>query len=206
MILVRLLGHPVTSFCVWLLLLCIAGQPCAWAMQQTADTVAKRLKEAEQMFDEGSFDESIVVLEETLKVKTPTEKEKQAIYELLAANYLAKTYKQQADEALRRLLELVPNYKPDPQRYSPAFVSEVERVRQEMQQQAQQQQAKAAGEDQEGKLPPKKEAWYEQTWVWIVGGLVIVGGVVALVLAGGEDEEGTTPAATLPDPPPPPTR
>lgn len=202
MILVRLFGHPVTSFCAWLVLVCIAVQPCAWAMQQTPDTVAKRLKEAERMFDEGSFDESIVILEETLKVKTPTEKEKQSIYELLAANYLAKTYKQQADDALRRLLELVPNYKPDPGRYSPAFVSEVERVRGEMQQQ---QQPKVEGEDQAGKLPPKKEAWYEKTWVWIVGGLVLVGGVVALVVAGGGEEGGTPPAATLPDPPPPPT-
>ena len=201
MVMVRLLGHPVTSICAWLVLICLAVQPCAWAMQQTPDTVAKRLKEAEKLFDEGNFDESITILEETLKVKTPTEKEKQAIYELLAANYLAKTYKQQADEALRRLLELVPNYKPDPQRYSPAFVSEVERVRQEMQQQ----QAKAEGEDQAGKLPPKKEAWYEKTWVWIVGGLVVVGGALALVLASGGGEEGTPPAATLPEPPPPPT-
>jgi tetratricopeptide (TPR) repeat protein len=70
----------------------------------------KKLKEAETKFYAGDFDSSIAILEDLLKrADFPVTKKKTA-YELLAQNYLAKSYQEQARAAIKKLLELVPNY------------------------------------------------------------------------------------------------
>jgi tetratricopeptide (TPR) repeat protein len=161
----------------WALLILIPGEPVMAGLLQDQDPWDRKLKEAETKFYSGEFDSSIAILEDVLKrADFPVTKKKMA-YELLAQNYLAKSYQEQARAAIKKLLELVPNYVPPTD--ATEYAAEVEKVRQSM-----------AG-------VPQEEKWYEKTWVWIVGGAVVVG-AVALVLLSGKKEEAKP---ELPGPP-----
>lgn len=180
MILSRFLDHFATRQLVWAIVLSLAVPPSLFSQQDPQEAARKKIQEAEKLlFEEGNFDRSIEILEELVKQSGVGPKEMQQAYELLAANYLAKTYVVQAEEALRKLLELAPTYKPDPERYSAAFVDAVEKVRREI--------AKAAVTQavqkpiqKPAETPPGEKAWYEKTWVWIAGGVVAV--VVAVLI------------------------
>jgi hypothetical protein len=94
------------------------------------------LAEAERLFDDGKIDQSIAVLEKLLTERKLRTVELRRAYELLASNFLAKSFVQQAEDALRKLLVMVPNYSPDPDRYSDAFIRQVDKVRKELERSA----------------------------------------------------------------------
>jgi flagellar biosynthesis GTPase FlhF len=142
----QLLNHAFTRCIVWTLALLIAVPPALLAHQETQQqTLSKRIKEAESLYDRGKFDQSIQILENLVKPGGGLSVEQsQQAYELLAANYVAKTLIVKAEVALKRLLELVPNYKPDPEKYDAVFVEQVEKVRK----QQSEEQAKRLAEEQ----------------------------------------------------------
>jgi tetratricopeptide (TPR) repeat protein len=189
MLISRLLRNRSVIVLVWILIVAIPTQTLCAVLPQGED-YAKKIKDAENKYLMGDFDNSIVTLEACLKAADfPGDLRKQA-YELLAQNYLAKSYVEQAKAAIRKLLELVPSYVPPAD--NPPYAAEVEQVRKEMG-------GVAKKEEEAQPQKEKEEAWYEKTWVLVAGGVVVVGVAAIVLLSGKKSEEAK--ANPLPDPP-----
>lgn len=185
----RIAGSRVTGLIALLIILTLPGEPLLAALQE-GDEYSKKVKEAENKYLLGDFDTSIKIIEESLRAADFPQTLKKSAYELLAQNYLAKSYLEQAKSAIKKLLLLVPSYVPPAD--NPPFAAEVERVRQEMG-------TKAAAEPEQ-----KKEeggAWYQNTLVLVGGGVLVAGGVALLLLGKKDEGGGTTTQTALPGPP-----
>jgi hypothetical protein len=185
--------YRTTTTVTWVLAYLFLLQPCIPVLAQAQDDCTAKLKEAEQLFYNGDFDKSVALIKDCLsKPDFPTSKEKDA-YELLAQNYLAKSYLSDARSAIKKLLALVPNYVPPAD--SPDLVAEVAKVKKEMSEEQKPVETPVAQQN-----TPAEESTFPKTWHWIAGGAVVTGVVLALVLKGSNNE--TAPAATpLPGPP-----
>lgn len=172
---------------VWVLIAVLVVQPCAVALAQTQDECAAKLKDAGTKFDNGDFDGSIALINECLSKGDLPQKEKSRAYELLAMNYTSKSYLEQADNAIKKLLELVPNYKPNPDQYSPSFVARVEKVKSEM----------GAGA-KPAEQPADQGGGSSTKWLLIGGGVVAAGVLGYLIFHKSSSE---TTASPLPGPP-----
>lgn len=184
--------HRITVTLSWVLAYLLVFQPCVPALAQMQDDCAAKLKEAEQLFYNGDFDKSVEIIKDCLsKSDFPPSKEKDA-YELLAQNYLAKSYLSEARTAIKKLLTLVPNYIPPAD--APDLAAEVARIKKEM------------GEQQKPAEPvaaqpaTTDDGGFPQTWHYIAGG-VLVGGVVALLVLKKSDNASEPGVAALPEPP-----
>jgi hypothetical protein len=93
---------------------------------------SKQLSEAEQKYNSGRFDEVIESITKCLEDPTITENEKKQAYRLLGLTYIAQDYLEEAKAAVKRLLNLIPNYKADTVQDPPSFANLVEEVRSEM--------------------------------------------------------------------------
>ncbi len=146
---------------------------------QTQDACDEKIKQAEQKFYDGLFDDAIALLNSCLKESSITKQERARAHELLAKVYLGKDYQEQAENAIRKLIELVPSYTPNPDKDTPTYVALVEKVRSEQTKEG----------EQPGEQSPKEDGkpWYTNTWVLIGAGVVVVG-VVAILLLTKKDE------------------
>jgi tetratricopeptide (TPR) repeat protein len=198
MFITGLLQHRAVAMVVWMLGILLLLQPCAPALAQTQSDCAAKLKEAEQDFYNGDFDSSITILKECLSKSDFPDARKKDAYELLAQNYLAKSYLEEARGAIRKLLELVPSYVPP--KDSPELVTEVENVKKEISEEKKP--AEPPPPAPVARQEPKSESGgFPQTWHLIAGGAVVAGVAALLLLGGGSDEAGKPPAAALPGPP-----
>ncbi|MGB2958808.1 MAG: hypothetical protein WBD30_07960 [Bacteroidota bacterium] len=187
----------------------LLAQSPVFAFLRIQDDVQEKIEQAERLFDEGKIDESINILELVLDERELTIDQKQKAYELLAANYLAKMYEERADRALRKLLELVPNYRPDPTYYSRAFIDRVESVRKELA--AAQPPKDTTPPAKETAQPPKdaaqpprdeeKDSFIGSTWFWVGAGVLVAGAATAFAISGGNGATSQTQAQPLPSPP-----
>ena len=186
--------HRTTVTLTWLLAYLFIFQPCVPALAQMQDDCTAKLKEAEQLFYNGDFDKSVAIIKDCLsKSDFPVAKEKDA-YELLAQNYLAKSYVSEARTAIKKLLVLVPNYVPPAD--SPDLVAEVAKVKKELSEE------ERPAPTPVTKTPPAtQESTFPQTWHWIAGVAVVTGVVLALVLKGSKSETPAPAAEPLPGPP-----
>jgi hypothetical protein len=191
MAITHFLQHRYAIMFVWMLAALLLINPALPALAQMKDDCVAKLKDAEQRFYNGDFDTSIALVKECLgKADFPDAKKKDA-YELLAQNYLAKSYLSEARNAIRKLLTLIPDYTPP--KDSPELTAEVESVKKEMSD------AKKTEVAPPAQQQAVDEGGFPQTWHYIVGGAV-VGGVAALLLLKKSEDE--SPAAVpLPDPP-----
>ncbi len=165
----------------WTLIVMMVLQPCAVAIAQTQDKCETNLRQAQSKFDQGEFDASIRLVQECLRSKDASDDQKVKGYEILGLVYLSKGSSTQASDAIRKLLEIESDYTPNADQTSPAYVSQVERVKGEMG-------TKSGGG---GGFP----------WLYVAGGAVLVGVAVVLIASKSKDDE--TPANTeLPGPPP----
>jgi hypothetical protein len=185
-----MLQNRLVIVLVWVLMATIPSETLWAAIHQQGEDYAKKMKDAENKYLMGDFDNSIVTIEACLKAPDFPDGMRKQAYELLAQNYLAKSYVEQAKAAIRKLLELVPTYVAPAD--NPPYAAEVEQVRKEMG-------GVAKKEEEPQPQKEKGEAWYENTWVLIAGGVVVVG-VVAIVLLSGSKSEAAKPNP-LPDPP-----
>ena len=178
---------------VWMLAALLLLNPALPALAQIKDDCAAKLKDAEQRFNNGDFDTSIALVKECLAKADFSDAKKKDAYELLAQNYLAKSYLSEARSAVRKLLALVPDY--DPPKDSPELAAEVENVKKEM----------SDARKPTGTTPTQQQAaeggGFPQTWHYIAGAAV-VGGVVALLLLNKTDDESQPAVVPLPGPPP----
>jgi len=147
---------------------------------QTRGVCEKNLAEAEEKYNNGRFDEAIELIRECLGKTGLTEQEKMKAYRLLGLNYIAKDYLDEARLAVKKLLDMVPNYKTDPIQDPPPFTRLVEEEKQK-------QPTAPKAKKTERKGGSKK--WY------IIGGSAVVALVAAILIV--------TPSAekTIADPP-----
>ena len=178
------------AFIVWILVISLLVQPSAAAFASLQENGCDaKLKEAQDKFYDGKFDETIALTKECIDKGNLTEEQKKRGYELLGQALIAKEYLDQANDAIRKLLKIVPNYTPDLERVTPTFAQQVNKIKAEEQQEQQ-----AAAEEK------PKEGGFDMKWVYIGGG-VLVAGAAVLLIAGGSKKEESKPLETLPGPP-----
>ena len=186
----------------WVLLGLLLVQSPVLAFLPVQDDAWEKIQQAERLFDQGKIDDAINILELLLDQPGLTTEHKQKAYELLAANYLAKMYEERADRAIRKLLELVPNYRPDPRYYSQAFIGRVEAIRKELA--AAQPPTETAPPVTEAAQPLKeeeKESFIGSTVFWVGAGVLVAGAVTVIAVSGGNGAASQTQAQPLPPPP-----
>ncbi|MDI6804340.1 MAG: tetratricopeptide repeat protein [Bacteroidota bacterium] len=179
-------GGPLVII-IWTIIIALLFQPLTGAFAQVKGVCEERLKEAEKKFYDGFFDEAITLLNQCLKEPNIAQQERAKAHELLAKVYLGKDYLDQAENALKKLLELVPTYSANPERDTPTFVALVDKVK------AEQPKPPEPVEKKED-----KGAWYTNTWVLVGAGAAVAGGVAVLLLTGKKETEKVNP---LPGPP-----
>lgn len=185
-------GGPLLII-IWTLIIALLFQPITGAFAQVKGVCEERLKEAEKKFYDDLFDDAITLLNQCLNEPNIAQQERAKTHELLAKVYLGKDYLDQAENALKKLLELVPTYTPNPERDTPTFVALVDKVKSE--------QVKVAEQPKQPEPAEKKEdkgAWYTNTWVLVGAGAAVAGGVAVLLLTGKKETEKVNP---LPGPP-----
>jgi hypothetical protein len=192
----------LTGLIFWALSVALLLGPYSTAMVLAQGVCDKELADAEQRFYEGRFDEAIDLVNRCLNKSGLTDVEKVRAYKLMTMAYQAKDYEFQAREAINKLLELVPNYEPDPEQDLPQYVELVRKVKEELQQ------AQVTPQPTEPQkpaepvttAPPKKKRGVP--WL-LIGGGVGVAAVAAAVLAGGGGGNGPPPPPPQPLPIPP---
>lgn len=147
---------------------------------QTQGACDEKIKQAEQKFYDGLFDDAVALLNGCLKESSITKQERARAHELLAKVYLGKDYQEQAESAIRKLIELVPSYTPNPDKDTPTYVALVEKVRSE--------QTKESEPPAEQSPKEDGKPWYTNTWVLIGAGVIVVG-VIAILLLTKEDDK-----------------
>jgi len=163
----------------------------------------KELAEAEAKYEIGLLDEAIEMALHCLENSALTDAERQRSYWLLGKVYYAKQLLNDAKEYLRKLLEMIPNWRPDPENDSPAFQALAEEVIKEVGAEKQKQPQQAAPAEQELVMPvdtstrvrPFKKSGSKK-WLWIGGGAVAAGTTAAFILFRGDEKP-----LRLPDPP-----
>jgi len=179
----------------------------------------QNLREAEQQYNIGDFDRAIGLLTDCLDSENISKDEKMRAYRLLGLTYLAKDYLEEAKNAVRKLLDMVPNYKGDPVQDPPPFTKMVEELKQEQPvspaepsevvppSDEETKVSKKPGSDKSsadelGKMVESEEKGGSKKWLYIGGGAVVAGGVVAAILLSGKGDDGTvTTVASFPMPP-----
>lgn len=183
-------GGPL-AIIIWTIVLTLLFQPLGGVFAQAKGVCEERLKEAEKKFYDGFFDDAIILLNQCLKEPNLAQQERAKTHELLAKVYLGKDYLDQAENALKKLLELVPTYTPNPERDTPTFIALVDKVKAE--QPTQEPKKAEPSEKKEDKAP-----WYTNTWVLVGAGVAVAGGATVLLLSGKKETEQVNP---LPSPP-----
>ncbi len=169
---------------------------------QGQSVCTKNLADAEQSYNTGRFDDAIGLITECLGKKGISEAEKMKAYRLLGLSYIAKDYLEDAKTAVRKLLDMVPNYKSDPVQDPPPFTKMVEEVKE--QQKPKQPAVKEPEKKQTDELTKltktEQKKGSNKKWYFIGGGVLAAGAIVAIVASSG-GENGTTTPSALPGPP-----
>jgi len=167
----------------------------ALAAGQAPDQCEKELTEAEEKYQRGLLDEAIALVNACLEKSALDISESERAFKLLGKAYHAKGLLDSARESLRKLLKLIPNWRPDPDLDTPSFQKLAEEVIKEFQAQRPRE---PELEPQEDKLadqvsPAKKSSG--KKWLWIGSGGAVAAGTVAYLILRGDK------APRLPDPP-----
>lgn len=169
---------------------------------QAQNQCDKELTEAEAKLQVGRLNEAIAQAKNCLEKSVLDTVEHTRAYKILGKAYYAKGLLDAAKENFRKLLGLIPEWRPDPEKDSPSFQIMVEEVIQEMknEKQAQQQPAPAAPDvekpdDKPATVPsPRKSG--SRKWLLIGGGGTVAAGAAAFLIFRGEEK-----VSRLPDPP-----
>jgi hypothetical protein len=157
----------------------------------------KELAEAEAQYQLGRFEEAIASVNRCLSKGEIGTAGRERCYLLLGKTHHAKSLLDSARTYLRKLLEVIPNWRPDPENDSPSFQQLAAEVIQafETERRAREQEAKAALL-QETKPEPKPSSGGKKKWLWISGG-AIAAGTAAFLISRDNDNA----PVRLPDPP-----
>jgi len=173
----------ILYMCISLIIIPVLGSHNSLFAQEI--DCEKVLKDAEEKYTEGRFDETIALITVCLDNPNISPEQKQQAYRLMGLTYIAKDYLTEAKTAIESLLKLVPNYKPDPIYDPPPFINLVEEV------QAETVATKAIAEEEKA----DSKMW------WYIGGGVAAVALIAVLVASGGDDEGQPAEQNLPGPP-----
>jgi hypothetical protein len=88
---------------------------------QTKDQCTEQLDKAEEEYQAGKWTEAIQLIEQCLSKESVGELEKGRAYRILGLVYIAIQLEKEANEAVKNLLIMVPNYKVDPVKDPPSL-------------------------------------------------------------------------------------
>jgi len=88
---------------------------------QTKDQCAAQLDKAEEEYQAGKWTEAIQLIEQCLSKESVGELEKGRAYRILGLVYIAIQLEKEANDAVKNLLIMVPNYKVDPVKDPPSL-------------------------------------------------------------------------------------
>jgi hypothetical protein len=180
------LNSIVVSKIILLLLVMPISDTFAVLIAHYQGSCDKELSQAEEKYVVGKFDEAIELITQCLKKDDIGIEENQRALRLITLINIAKGYEQRAKETIKKLLDLVPNYKPDPVKDPPPFVELVERMKAETLVSITQEKEKDRGISK---------------WWWIGGGILVAGGVAAAIIISGGDKDNGPIIEDLPVPP-----
>ena len=142
------------------------------------------MDEAEQKYNTGSFDNAVELLTQVISQQDIPQTEKQRAYRLLGLTYIAKELEEDARSTVKKLLEMVPDYKTDPVQDPPPFIRLVQEVK-----------------DEESSQTQKPDEGGGIEWYWIAGGAAVAGVAAILIFSGGNGGDETVNPGTFPAPP-----
>lgn len=151
---------------------------------QAPDACQAEYEEAQERYYAAEFDAAIDLLQQCLQRANLSVETRVRVYRLLSFAHIAQGNRQEARFAVESLLDLQPDYTPDPSQDRPDFIELVREVKASRQ--------PTAASDAES----------NRGWVkWALGGLgVAAAGVLTIVLVGGDGGGGPD---DLPGEPPP---
>ena len=88
---------------------------------QTKDQCTEQLNKAEEEYQAGKWTEAIELIEQCLKKENVGELERGRAYRILGLVYIAIQLEKEANDAVKNLLIMVPNYKVDPVKDPPSL-------------------------------------------------------------------------------------
>ena len=182
----------------------------SYAQERSCEEV---LVEANEMYSRGAFDETIALLDLCIENSGVSDAQRKTAFRLKGLSFIGKGLEVDARESIRRLIQLVPNYEPDPVMDPPNFVQLIAEVKQEIDAEL-----NAAGPPSEEATPVVDESAVLEapppatvtsgttkrkkkgSTKWIIGGLGVVaaGGLVAVLASGGGGSSGS---GTIAEPP-----
>lgn len=164
---------------------------------QSSGVCAEQLAGAEQKYNTGRFDEAIGLITECLGKPGISEQEKMKAYRLLGLSYIAKDYLEDAKTAVKKLLDMVPNYQSDPVQDPPPFTKLVEELKQEQPKKPEEKTVEKPKVEEKLVTPPPSavvtktgKKGSNKKWYFIGGGVLLAGGAAAILLSGKEDGNG----------------
>jgi tetratricopeptide (TPR) repeat protein len=157
----------------------------------------KELAAAESHYQLGRFEEAIASVNRCLGKGEIGTVERERCYLLLGKTHHAKSLLDSARTYLRKLLEIIPSWRPDPEKDPPSFQQLAAEVIQafEVERRAREQEAKPAL-PQEAKPESKPSSGGSKKWLWLGGGGAVAAGAIAFLISRGEERP-----PRLPDPP-----
>lgn len=161
-------------------LLILVFFPFQEAYAQDEENCDDALVRADNFYFEAQFSEATLLLEYCLKQAAFSGETLQRAYILLGKAKFASGLEEQAREAIRTLLELIPNYQPNPETDRPSFIAMVEEERR-----------RQAAAQAELEQPRRKRGLSK--WLLIGGGAVAAGTVGVLVASGGNGKTNPIP-------------
>lgn len=156
------------------------------AQAQEPNSCETEYEHAQEQYYAAEFDAAINLLQQCLQRANLSVETRVQGYRLLSFAYIAQGNRQQARYAVERLLDVQPDYTPDPSQDRPDFVELVREV-------------KASRQPATASEPEGNRRWVK----WTLGGVgVAAAGVLATVLLGGGDNGGLSDLPGNPPPPP----
>jgi len=164
------------------------------------DQCAKELAEAEEKFQRGRLNEVIALVSGCLEKHDRTLAASERAYKLLGKAYHAKGLLENAKENLRKLLELIPNWRPDPESDKPSFQQLAAEVIKEVEEERQAEKQTIREEPPPDTNPmvqtPRPKKGNGKKWLWLGGGGAVVAGTAVFLISRGDEKP-----LRLPDPP-----
>ncbi len=101
---------------------------CSTVNAQVDDGCTTQLREAEEFYKEGEWDQAIDLIQKCIAKNNVSESERGEAYKLLGLVYIATELEKEANSAFRNLLIMVPNYKIDPVNDPPQLKRIIEEI------------------------------------------------------------------------------
>jgi len=124
---------------------------------QAQEKCAELLAQARTEYENGNFDDALVLINRCLQDYSLTRETKVMAYEMLGLIYVSKQEREQAKDAVKKLLEIDPRYEPDTGQLRPAYVELIKEVKAEL-----------------------KPRGRNKKWLFIGGGAVLAGSAAFL--------------------------